>query len=320
MAEAVTLKQIHDLAMALNNCGVATLGDLKKCIAKDPDEGIRWVTTKSESSQPLLVSLLIAEIADDSDASDDRPLIYCWRPLQPFSSVLSQSTAEIKELWAQTGRRALWQAREPVWAVLRQSVVRPKRRLGNWKRHWLDALLFLVLPGLLLGFAIRAHAINKRVIGYVAVKRESSIPAFQRINGEVELRSDPASKGAFTNIDQVSGRYTLVNIPAGKILQSDQLLSPELSARMHNRRILSIPIKYGAYNSTITLPTEAILVLSPRQPDLKVTTPLSFQVIVLTLQSIGDSRAAIIAIDRDNFDTAASLLASHDAFLSQPLP
>jgi hypothetical protein len=320
MSDPVTLKTIQETAAALNKCGIATLEDLRMCLSKDVDTGIHRISINTGASQALLMALLIAEVRDDAGKKGKRELLSYWRSLKALPAVLSLSAIEIKELWSDKKLQILWEGRKPVGAVLRQSVVRPMRLGHNWRRFLPDVLTLFILPLLLVGLAFRANSLNKKKVQYVAVVQGTSLPVFHKIAGEVEMKTVPGFKGSFTNIDQVCERYTLAAIPAGAMLQSNQLLSAELSKKMQGRKILSVPLKTGAYSATLSPPSQAIMVLSPRALDLKASEPIHFDVILLSVENNGDARSAIVAMQEDKFKIAAPLLASHDVFLSQTVP
>jgi hypothetical protein len=170
----------------------------------------------------------------------------------------------------------------------------------------------------------------------VSVKGFAEVRAFQRINDEVELTTAQSSSDAFTSVEQVRGRYTLVPLAPGAALGSTQILSADLSSKIQNRTILSVPLKPGTYTEEIFAPSEAVLVLSPRE-DLQgdasrrggalnqvevareQVPPTTFQIILLAVDQSGENRSATVAILKDDVDKVAALLGSHDAYLSQPV-
>lgn len=320
MPDPITLKDIQQAAAALSGCGVPTLEDLRMCISKDVDQSIRWLSVTTGTKYSLLMALLIAEARDDAGRSGKRKLLQSWRGLKTFPSVLKLSTDEIQRLWHEKKLRVVIAAREPVWAVLRQLMIRHWRLWHNWRRHWPDALAIVIFPLLLLSLALRAQSINNKSFHSVTVKQSTALPAFQKITDGVEVSSVLYSKGAFTSVDEVRGRYTLVSLPAGATLLRNQILSAEFSNKMQDRRILSIPIKAGTYVPNVTVPCEAVLVLSARRHDLNKADPVSFEVILLSLNKIDETTSATVALRKDEFERVATLLASHDVFLSQTAP
>jgi len=312
--DPVTIKKLRETTAALRAAGIHTLEDLRLAIGKNLATGIAVVSRHTGASQALLVALLITEAKDDAGKQGRRELLAYWRGLKTFRAVLALSRAEINELW-KSKRVAAWrESRDPVATVFRQAVARPRRLLSNWRRHWLDVLIIL-LPLILVLLVLRANSINKNNLHYVAAA--TTVPAFHRISNEVENKSAPAMKGAFTNIDQVRDRYTLATIPAGAILEKNQILSARLSEKMQGRKILSVPIRTGNYSPTLATPVDAIMVLSPRDPSLKATSSTIFEVIALRIEGSGETRSAVVALPEDSFNVATLLLGSHDVFLSQ---
>lgn len=320
MPDPATLRNIQQMTDALTKCGVVTLEDLRMCIGKEVHAGINWTALNTGASFSLLTALLIAEVREDAEPNGKRKLLPYWRELKTLPSVLMLSAAEIQELWLDKGVRGLWQGRMAAWAVIRQSAVRPKRLFYNWRRHWLDVLALIILPLFIIGLAVRANQINDKKIERVAVKQTAGLPAFHKIKEEVEMKSAPGAQGAFTYTSQVRDLYTLVPIPAGAIVQRDQLLSAELSEKMKGRKILSVPLKTGTYSSTLSPPSTAIMVLSANRPEFKSSEPIALDIILLKMVKEGDAGSAIVALTEDNFKIAAPLLASHDVFLSQTVP
>jgi hypothetical protein len=285
MPDPVTLKRIDDTTATLNRRGLVTLEDLRTCISEDVNTGIRWVSTNTGVSAALLMALLIAEAGDDAGKKGNRRLLNYWRSLKAFPAIWSLSAIEIKELWQTKRFGGLWEGRKPFWAVLRQSVVRPMRIWHNRRRHWLDVLAIVLVPLLLIGLTLRLRSIIRDNVNYVAVKQDASQPMFQSLSDDVEIKK--ASR-----ID-------------------------DLSKKMQGGKVLSVPLRAGSYSSTLTTPTEAVMVLSPHIPDSKIPAPQPFDVIVLSIESSGDTKSASLVLPKDKFNDVAPLLASHDVFLVQ---
>jgi hypothetical protein len=280
MDERLSLKEIETLTGLLNQSGISTLEDLKRCIVTNADHGIGWVASQANASQSSLVALLVADMRDDPTRSDNRELLHYWRALKTFPA---------------------------------------RRGLPTLKRNWLDLIVFAVLPIMLIGLGFRAYSINKTVVPYVRVKAPSGLPIFHKINDEVEIAAKPGAEGALTSLDKARNRYTLVPIAAGAALKEDALLSAELSNKMKDRKILTLSLGAGGQDSGLPIPREATLVLSPKEFNALEKESVSFGVIVLRIDKKGDSSIATVALPGDQFDRAARLLASHDVFLAQPL-
>lgn len=320
MPDPVTLKTIQDVTDALNRHGVATLEDLRRCISKDVNAGINWTVINTGASRPLLTALLIAEAREDASPSGRRKLLRYWRELKTLPAVLMLSAAELRELWRNEGAVVIMRLPMAGWVILRQSLIRPKRLLHNWRSHWFDALAAATLLLFVAGLWAGARQINNQQYGRVAVKQTAALPAFHRINEEVEMKSAPGASSAFSTTDEVRNRYTLSAVAAGAVLQRNQLLSAELSGKMQGRRILSVPLKAGNYSSALSPPTEAFMILSTREAEMKTSEPVIMDVIVLKIEKSGDNSSAIVALAEDKFRIAAPLLASHEIFLSQTAP
>lgn len=278
--DPLPLSEIEALSALLNQSGIKTLADLKRCVATDADQGIDWIASHAKSSKSLLMALLIADMSEDPSRSDHRNLLYYWRELRRF---------------------------------------RTRRKLPDLKTNWLDLIAFVVLPITLIGIGWRAYSINTSVVPYVRVKAPSGLPIYHKVNDMVEIATKPAAKGSLTSLDQARNRYTLLPVAPGATLTEATLLSAELSNKMDGRKILSLPIGAGREVSSLPIPREAILVLSAKQLDARETESVSFDVIILRIDKQGDSSIATVALPSDQFDRAARLLASHDAFLAQPL-
>ena len=321
MPDYVTLKDIQDAAVALDRSDIRTLEDLRKCISKDADQNILWLSQETRVKHSLLQALLIAEFTDDTGLSGKRKLRHYWRGLKTFPSVFNASRNEMARLWRENKSRIFLDGPRHAWSVARQLIIRQHRLWYNWRRHWPDALVIVILPVLLLFLALRAQSINNRNVPYVTVQQGAAVTAFQKLTNNLVLTNVPYAKGGFTSTDQVLGRYALVNLPAGATLSSDQVLSSELSGKMQERRILSVPVKTGTYVATMKVPCEALMVLSPRKEDAKddakEIAAVSFGVIVLRLEKTGETTSAIVAIQKDELNKASPLLASHDVFLTQ---
>ena len=263
----------------------------------------------------LLLALLVADFNDDAGLRGKRKLRRYWRSLQTFPSAFRFSRGEVVRLWRQKKSSVLRSGPQELWSLAGQFFLRQYRLWYNWRRYWSDALVIVILPLLLVFLALRAQSINNRTVPYVTVRQGASVPAFQKLSDNLVLTNVPYAKGAFTSIYDVLDRYTLVNLPGGSTLSSDQVLSSELSRQMANRMIFSVPLKAGSYLSTMRAPCEAVMVLSPRKEDDR--TWASISVIVLHFDKTGETTSATVAIDKAAFGNASALLASHDVFLAQ---
>lgn len=285
MPEPTTLKRVNDLAALLNCRGIKTLDDLRMCISQDLDRGIHWISINTGASRALLMALLIAEATDDAAKKGTRELLRYWPSL---SSVPSRSSL-------------------------------PGRLWRNWKRHWADVLAAALIILFVIGVLLRVTQIDKGAVQYVAAKQGISLPVFHQVSDEdVEMKTAPGAKGSFTRLDQVRGRYTLVAVPANALLHANQLLSPELSKRMQGHKTITVPLKPTASRPTLAAPAEAVMILSPRDPNFRSAQPVIFDVIVLQIDTAGDSKSATIALPQDKLAIVAPLLASHEVFLSEP--
>ncbi|HXQ70999.1 MAG TPA: hypothetical protein VN844_10955 [Pyrinomonadaceae bacterium] len=296
MPDCITLKEIEEAVLALDGSEIRTLDDLRRCIARDVNQSTQWLSKETKVKHSLLIALLIAEFNDDRGHTGKPKLRYYWRGFKTFRSVAKTSPRRLSVLALQ-----LW--------------LRQRRLMYNWRRHWVDVLVIAILPFLLFALALRARAINNREVRYVTVQQ--GVPAFQTLTGNLTLKNEPYVKNAFTSVDEVVGRYALVNLAPGATVVGDQLLSSELSAKMQGRRILAVPVKAGAYVSPTKAPHEAIMVFSPRTDKINELVGVSFPVIVLRIDKTGDVMSAIVAIRAEDFDKASALLASHDVFLGK---
>jgi len=294
--DCITLKEIEEAVLALDGSEIRTLDDLRRCIGKDVNQSIQWLSKETKVKHSLLVALLIAEFNDDRGVTGKPRLRYYWRGFKTFRSVARVSPRRLS-------------------ALALQMLLRQYRLLHNWRRHWADVLVIAILPLLLFALALRARSINDRQVRYVTVQQ--GIPAFQTLTGNLTLTNEPYAKNAFTSVEDVRGRYALVNLAPGATVLSDQLLSSELSGKMQGRRILAVPVKAGAYVSSTNAPHEAIMVLSPRTEDVKDLAAVSFPVLVLRLEKTAETTSATVAIRAEDFDKASALLASHDVFLGK---
>lgn len=309
------LIEIRKAAAGLDCSDISTLEDLRKCISKDVDKNILWLSEHAQINHSLLLALLIADFDDNAGLSGKRKLRRYWRGLQTFPSAFRYSRGEVVRQWRQQKSSVFRGGPPQLWSLAGQLLRRQYRLWSNWRRHWSDALVIVILPLLLVFLALRAQSINNRNVPYVTVQQGASAPAFQKLSDNLVLTNVPYAKGAFTSIADVRGRYTLVNVPGGSTLSSDHVLSSELSSQMADRMILSVPLKAGSYLSTMKTPSEAVMVISPRKEGER--TQASFNVIVLRFDKTGDTTSAIVAIPKYYFDEASALLASHHVLIAQ---
>ena len=310
-----TLKDILNAVGALNSADVRTLEDLRNVLYRDVDKNISWLAQQTDVKRALLIALLLAEFYDDTGTRGKRRLRTYWRGLKTFRGEVRNGWAEVTREWSENKRRSVSVGLNNARVVANQIAARQQRILYNWRHHWFDVVVFGMLVVLIGAVALRAKSINEGSVRYVTVRTDAGIAAFQELTDHVELTNVPYKNGALTTLADVTGRYALVNLPAGAMLSNDQVLSAELSGKMHSRRILSVPIHTGAFSSSMKAPAEALMTLSARQAEGKE--PASFEVIVLRLEQSGGNTSAVVAIKKDDFDKASRLLGSHDVFLAQ---
>lgn len=313
VTDYATLHDILTAVVALSDADIRTLEDLRQCLNRDVDQNLGWLAKQTNIKDALLTALLLAEFYDDTGTKGKRRLRNYWRGLKTIPG-------EVRTAWAEIVRErdenksSLGVGLQQALGVAGHVAVRQQRIWYNWRQHWLDAVVLVLLPLLIGSLALRAQSINQRTVPYVTIRTDAGIAAFEELTGHVELKDIPHKNGAFTSLDEVAGRYALVNLLPGAMLSKDQVLSPELSRKMPSRRILSLPINPAAFSSTMKTPGEALMTLSARQHDKE---PASFEVIVLRLDQSGGSTSAVMAIPKDDFDKATRLLGSHDVFLAQ---
>jgi len=310
-----TLKEILSTVAALSGEDIRTLEELRKCLNRDVDNNISWLAQHTRINNALLTALLLAEFYDDTGTKGKRRLRNYWGGLKTIPGEARAGWAEIVREWGESKKRGVSVGLQRAVDVAGQVAVRQRRIWYNWRHHWFDLVVLLMLPVLIVSLALRAQLINARTIPHVTVRTDGEIAAFEELTGHVELKNVPYKTGAFTTLDQVAGRYALVNLPPGGVLSQDQVLSPEWSRKMPSRRILSIPVITGGFSSSIKTPSEALMTFSPRQDPGKESA--SFEVIVLRVEQSGTSTLALVAIPKDDFDRASRLLGSHDVFLAQ---
>ncbi len=315
VTDYATLKDILSAVGALSGKDIRTLEDLRQCLNRDVDKNIRWLAQQTEIKQALLTALLLAEFYDDTGTKGKRRLRNYWRGFKTVPGEVRTGWTEIVRQWGDNKRRSLGVGLQHALGLPGQVTARQQRIWYNWRHHWFDLVVLGMLPLLIVSLALRAESINKRTVPYVTVKKDAGIAAFEELTGHVELKDVPYKNGAIDTLDGIAGRYALVNLPPGAMLSKDQVLSPELSRAMPSRRILSVPINTGTFNSTMKTPGEALMTLSDRQDGSKE--PATFGVIVLRLDQSSGGTSAVVAIPKDDFDKASRLLGSHDVFLAQ---
>lgn len=320
MADLLTLEKIKETATALDGCGLSTLEDLRLWINQDVDKSIPRLAKSSRTTESLLMALVIAEFCDNTGRSGRKKLGRYWRGLKPFPSLVKLYWIALGQEWRKNKIRVVTKLVGPSWHITRQMFTRHWRLWYNWRRHWADGLLLIVLPALLIGLWFRVESAKNSQVQFVAVKPSANVPAFQRIDDEVELVSVDNASGAFAAIDQVRGLYSLVPLAGGAPVLSNQLLSKELSNRIQNRSILSIPLKAGTYVRDLSPPCEGVLLLSPRQTEGAPVTSVKqskFEVVLLGIDKSGDAVTATVAMSAEDVEKAGPLLGSCDAYLSK---
>ncbi|HEX8143914.1 MAG TPA: hypothetical protein VF553_15050 [Pyrinomonadaceae bacterium] len=312
MPDVVTLKKIESCAAALRQGGVKTIGDLQECIGVDVSSGLSWVANATRIERSLLLALLIAGMRDETRHNGKPALLRYWRGLKPLRLMLKLSASEFHELdWRDRLRLA--------WIIPRQMMLRQLQHWKHKRRYWPDLLLFVILPLGLIGLGWRAVALSRSWPASLVVKRGVSLPRFHSISRqELELKSVPGGAATFTDVEAVEGRYTLEALAPNTALQAKHLLSAELSRKMKDRTVLSVPVQAGDFVSKSAAPQSIILLLSPREPDKTSSAPVILDdVIFLGVEGSGETTSAIVAMKADDIKAASGLLATSSIFLSQ---
>jgi SAF domain-containing protein len=245
----------------------------------------------------------------------------------------------IDDLWARVGagfndkgelRADIPIEKDRLIILLAAQGVREADQAGTpWpRRHWLDLALILSLVILILLIARAASAFvgAPRPLGLydaVVVSKDKALAPFHVIGpDEVTQQSMPHAPGTFSTKDDVVGRYTLQAIPANTTLRTSQLSAARLSqADLADRAIISTSIKTGAISPAIVPGARVALVLSPRQPTEKGTSPLVVQdTILLAIDKQGDTTSITVAVKASELAQVAPLLGSSEVFVSQPAP
>lgn len=323
MADLLTLEKIRETATALDGCGLSTLDDLRLWISKDVDQSIPRLAKSSQTAESLLMALVIAEYCDNTGRGGRKKLGAYWRGLKPFPTLVKLYWIALGLEWRQNKIRTVTKLGGPSWHISRQMFTRHWRLWYNWRRHWADGLLLIVLPALLIGLWFRVESAKNSQVQSVAVKRSANVSAFQRIGDEVELARVHNTSGAFTAIDQVRGLYSLVPLAGGAPVLTNQLLNKELSNQIQHRSILSIPLKAGTYVRDLSPPCEGVLLLSPRETEsASVASETAaqkheFEIVLLAIDKSGDAVTATVAMSAEDVKKAGALLGSCDAYLSK---
>ena len=316
MVDQITLEKIEETAVALDRCGVSTLEDFRSWISKDVDKSIPRLAEVSGTPESLLMALVIAEFYDETVGSGRQKVGTYWRGLKPFPSLVKFYWMEG---WRQKRLGIVPKLGKPSWFVLRQLFTRNLRFLFNWRRRWADGLLIAIVPLLLLGFWLHVEWTKRSRVQFVTVKPSANVRAYQRIADEVELTSLDSLSNAFSSIDQVKDHYSLIPLSSGVPVLSDHLLSAELSNKIKNSSIVSIPLKAATYVRDLSPPFEAELLLSPRENGNETTSQQhAFKVVLLGIDKTGDAVVATVAINAADVEKTAALLGSSDAYLSKP--
>lgn len=314
MPDSLNLETIKKAAAALNGHGLTTLEDLRLWIKRDVDKSIPRLAKTSSIAESLLMAFVIAEYCDDTGRSGRQKLGSYWRGLKPFFGFVKLYWIALGQAWQQ--KKFVTTLGEASWYIPRQFLTRNWRLWYNWRRYWFDFLLIIVLPALLIGLWYRVESAKKVRVQSVTVKPSVKVPAFQRLGDEVQLTSSENVSNGFDSIDKVKGRYSLVALSGGTPVLNDQLLSLELSNKIQNYSIVSIPLKAGTYVRDLSPPGEGTLLLSPRESE-SASKQHAFDVVVLGVNKNSETVTAILAMRAEDVEKAGALLGSSDAYLTK---
>jgi hypothetical protein len=193
-----------------------------------------------------------------------------------------------------------------------------------FRQHGLEALvLAIILAGISL-------LLTRALMRLDTVVLNSDLPAYHVIEEKdliVEKRvRTPAS---FASKEDVIGRYLLQPAAQG-VLATNQVSAIKLQesdrAEMQQTQIIFLPVKAGAFNTTLTPPAHVRLLFSPRQRAEPLSAPLAIEnlsvddAVVLAVNPQGDSASLTIGL-RTPQDVAklTSLMGVADVFVSEPI-
>ena len=187
--EYATLKEILSAVVALSSEDISTLEDLRNVLTKDVDKNIVWLAKQTKIKDALLTALLLAEFYDDTGTKGKRRLRNYWAGFKTIPDEVRAGWAEVVRQWEQNKTRSLSVGLQQALGVAGHVAVRQRRIWYNWRHHWLDAVVLLLLPALIVSLALRAQTINKRTVPYVTVRTDAGIAAFEELSGHVELKN-----------------------------------------------------------------------------------------------------------------------------------
>lgn len=123
------------------------------------------------------------------------------------------------------------------------------------------------------------------------------------------------SSESFSDLNDAIDHYALATLPAGTVLQRDQVLSVQ-SKELVDNYLVSVPIKAGAVAEVIKPESRVSLLFSVRQPTDKLQSFTVNDLLLLNVNHVGGSTSVTVALPKSDLERVQSALSISDVFVT----
>jgi SAF domain len=323
MVRIGTLSERYSIKpVALTCLGITTIDELWACIGNEPETGITKLVEAVRTRQPeapvsrdALLALLITDAVAGAKQSHEPHPFGWWLGLKPLWLGLRRVGGLFKQLvayWPRVENRGL--GLDFFWMIPKRCWLRSQELWRTRAKAWPD-LALIILPILLIAAGIVVRMVDRRRPMNIGVKRGATLIPFTAIDPQnLTTEAKGTQSGLFTSKGDLTGRYPLVEIRAGELVRTDQLVSTEFAGLLRGRHILSLPIKGGLTPAASPL-SKIKLMLSPHD---KIAEGVILEdVLILAVGKEGER--IIVGVDENNLKQLRSLVGVSDVYVVQEI-
>jgi hypothetical protein len=214
---------------------------------------------------------------------------------------------------------------EILYAVLMADALGALSKKGWWRRpfaaanrHKGELTLFILLVLAVSLMVYRGVSTGQSFTPRLTVKVGSKLTPYRKIDpNDLSLEKAMPSKGTFSSVDQVAGRYPSEVVTGGKPVTEAQLLSKELSDEIGKRYILALPAEQGTAGREIKTPA-AVWLLLPSPDEKAPAAVLVKDVLLLAVRRDGERVTATIAVTEQGLNEIKNCVGRTKAIVIQP--
>lgn len=150
---------------------------------------------------------------------------------------------------------------------------------------------------------------------------KGGVPAYHVVTmADVVLQKSAAQEGSSTSVADVLGRVSTASLAEGTVLTSDKLSRGRLPAPLENRALIQLKLQPTALVASSSLPATVSLFASPRIAGVEKARVFKDMIILSLSPQTDGSVLAVVAVQENDEEALAALLAVSDFVATVPAP